>query len=249
MLFRRVASKAVAGSALAASASAAIARRSIYTQYHATIHDFSKGKSPAEVLNGEENYYHMNFMNVPIIEATDVKYGGDFIKKMSEPELFLYSAIINDTNRLGTVDWTYGFDGFWADRLASHEKTFETLYSSNPSGFFKFFLGNYSTNTEGKREVEKVLNSLRDMYKWAAETERCFTAIFNARFIMQREIYDALERERYMGGVLELCEDFHSRVPSEYKRKASLDLDWHMHNMKMWTADMPNLKRSFPRAT
>lgn len=244
MLMRRALNKAVAGTTTAAVVAS---RRAIYTQYHATIHDFSKGKSPSEVLNGEETYFHMNFKNVPIIEASDAKFGGEFIKTFSEPELYLYSAIINDTTRLGNVDWTYGFDGFWADRLASHEKTFETLYSANPSGIYKYFLGNYAGNTEGKREVEKVLNTFRDMHKWAAETERCFSAIFEARFYIQREVFDSLERERYMGGVLELSADFHERVPSEYKRKATLDLDWHLHNMRLWCADIPNLKRSFPR--
>lgn len=243
MLMRRVAAKAVTAPRLAAVAGA----RTIYTQYHASTHDFSHGKSPREVLQGEETYFHMNFVNVPLIPATDAKNGGAFIKNMSEPEHFFYSALVNDLERLGNVDWTYGFDGFWADRMASHEQTFAVLYGDKP-GWRKYFLGNYSNNAEGKREAERVLNSLRSMFKWASETERHFSAIFHSRFYMQREVYDALERERLLGGVLELVENFHKTVPSEYKRKACLDLDWHMHNMKLWTSDMPNLKRSFPRA-
>ena len=83
----------MAGAAVTSSLTTA-SRRSIYTQYHATIHDFSKGKSPSEVLNGEENYYHMNFVNVPIIEASDAKFGGDGAEAFDVGELGFERGVV-----------------------------------------------------------------------------------------------------------------------------------------------------------
>jgi hypothetical protein len=64
---------------------------------------------------------------------------------------------------------------------------------------------------------------------------------------MQREVFDALEREKILAGCVVLVEEFKDEVPAEFARKATTDLEFHLSNLRHWVWDAPNAKMYFPR--
>merc|ERR1712093_243943 len=107
--------------------------------------------------------------------------------------------------------------------------------------------GNASDNAAAKAAAETKLNYLKSALKGAQESEKAYSAIANARFRMQREVFDAFEREKILAGCVVVCDDLAANVPSEFKRKATMDVEWHLNNMRHWVWDAPNAKQTFKR--
>eukprot|EP00758_Cryptobia_borreli_P010974 Tbor_TRINITY_DN5618_c1_g5::TRINITY_DN5618_c1_g5_i1::g.8468::m.8468 len=225
----------------------AVQFRSVYSPWHTVPHEeeVSKGIPLTTRISNLENYRHFDFFHIPV-STTCGSNKSQIIDNMSPSELYLYSAIEEDIRRLRGVDWTYDFDLFWRDRLISHQTAAEVLYKKR-GGFMSLILGDSSRHTEGAFEVQKILNQLQDIVKWAEETEKCYSAIANARFKMQREVFEAFEREKILTGCVEIVEDFRNRVPAEFSRKACTELDSHLAIMRHWVWDCPNAKMTYPR--
>jgi hypothetical protein len=166
---------------------------------------------------------------------------------LSEPEEYLLSALDDDIQRLITVDWTFDFDSFWADRVKSHERMYAILYTTEASFWTKTIFGNATRNDKAKAAAFEKLNYLRSALKWAEEAERVFSGIHNARYLMQREVFDAFEREKILASCVAACDEFAARVPEEFKRKATMDVEFHLNNMRHWVWDTPNAKQVFKR--
>jgi hypothetical protein len=224
----------------ATSLGATFQRREIYSIWGTTSQDSAViGNKPlASRLFADQGLRSFAFNNTPSV----AKPGSG----LSEPEEYLISALQDDYQRVLGVDWTVEFDPFWKDRLVSHERMFDTLYGHG-QGLRRMLLGNYSHNTEAKQKAEATLNRLRSAIKWAEECERAYSQIFQARFIMQREVFDAFQREKILAGCVEVVENFKAAVPEEFKRKATSDLGCHLGNMRHWVWDCPNAKQEFPR--
>ena len=168
------------------------------------------------------------------------------VGRFSEPEQYLISAVEDDAKRIMSVDWTVEFDPFWRDRLRSHEQLFNTLYKPG-SGVRKMLIGSATGGEESKNQAEAALNRLRSILKWAEECERRYSLIAQARFKMQREVFDPFEREKILASCVEVCDEYKAKVPAEFRRKACSDLEWHLGNMRHWIWDCPNAKQHFPR--
>jgi hypothetical protein len=166
---------------------------------------------------------------------------------MSASEQYLLSVLDDDIKRLLAVEWCFDFDAFWKDRVASHTRLFNILYTSNTGGFMKFVVGNASANAAGRVENARRLNKLQAALKWAVETEKVYSMISLERFHMQRHVFDALEREKILAACVAAVDDFKARVPAEFSRKATAELDTYLANMRHWIWDCPNAKREFPR--
>eukprot|EP00759_Apiculatamorpha_spiralis_P040482 PhF_6_TR39040/c0_g1_i1/m.58426 len=167
----------------------------------------------------------------------------------SEQGKYLYSAIEYDLSQLGKVDWTSEFDSFWTDQVQGHQQLFNTVYTENATRLEKLFIGDLrSADHDAERKViSKKLNELRSMLHWATETEKVFTAIYDTRFHMQREVWDAVERERMLLGCAEAYTNFCDQVPSVFQKKATKELLWHLMTMRHWVWDCPNAKRVYSR--
>lgn len=165
---------------------------------------------------------------------------------LSNTETYLLSAIEDDITRMMAVDWTFDFDPFWRDRVQQHVDTFSILYQPG-KGIAKMMFGNQQHNAVGRNLIEPKLNRLKAILSCAEETERRFSAIANARFHMQREVFDGLEREKILAGCVDIVEEFKQIVPEDFKRKAVGELDNHLMNMRHWIWDCPNAKRTYPR--
>ena len=222
--------------------------RQVYSIYHTTVHEtqITKGEADLSRATSVSKVRGFDFAHVPVVTANNRVLGGEFISRMSAPEVYLYSAIQEDIKRLMGVDWTYDFDSMWRDRVDSHHSLYRTLYNRS-SMLLCFLVGDASANKEGRQEMDCVLNQLDSTLKWAEETERCYSAIAKARFQMQREVFEAFEREKILAGCVEVVENFKASVPSEFRRKACAELDFHLGNMRHWVWDCPNAKRTFPR--
>ena len=233
---------------MVAAVAAGTQARQVYSIYHVTVHEPQVTKGEAEIsrATSQSKLRGFDFAHIPVVTSDNKTVGGEFITRMSAPEVYLYSAIQDDIKRLMGVDWTYDFDSMWRDRLQSHQGLFNTLYKRS-SLLLCFLVGDASANTEGRMEVERALNQLHSTLKWAEETERCYSAIAKARFQMQREVFEAFEREKILAGCVEVVEGFKASVPSEYRRKACAELEFHLGNMRHWVWDCPNAKRTFPR--
>uniref|UniRef100_A0A7S1W8W1 Uncharacterized protein n=1 Tax=Neobodo designis TaxID=312471 RepID=A0A7S1W8W1_NEODS len=166
---------------------------------------------------------------------------------LTEPEEYLLSALDDDIERIMSVDWTFDFDSWWADRVKSHESMYRILYNKDASRLLKWVFGNASANTKAAAAAEAKLNYLKSALKWAQESERAYSAIANARFRMQREVFDAFEREKILAGCVVVCDELAEKVPSEFKRKATMDVEWHLNNMRHWVWDAPTAKQTFKR--
>lgn len=165
--------------------------------------------------------------------------------KLNSVEDYLNSAIEDDIKRLMSVDWTYEFDPFWRDRVNSHANLYKIVYTPG-FNFAKHVFG-HSGNDKAKELIGRKLAKLQSTLKWAEETERRYTSIVNERFRMQREVFDAFEREKILAGCVELSEEFKEMVPSDFRRKAIGELENHLMNMKHWIWDCPNAKQTYGR--
>ena len=247
---RRFAATSSSVAAVTATASAVTSTRAIYTIWGTIPHEKSphapNDPTPTfhKYLNTEGTRYH-RLMTVPAVNPSTLP---DHIK-LSEPEEYLLSGIEDDLKRINAVDWTVDFDSFWTDRVFSHEKLYEILYTSgsSSSGWAKLIFSDCSANEEAKLYVGSRLALLQSTLKWAKEAEQNYSAIVRARFDMQRTVFDALEREKILAGCVVLVEDFKKKVPAEFARKATADLEYHLNNLRHWVWDAPNAKMHFPR--
>ncbi|KAH9579782.1 hypothetical protein LSM04_001401 [Trypanosoma melophagium] len=228
--------------ALATSAASAItaSSRGIYTIWGSIpLEKWASKESWLNRLTNQSQYRSFEFWHVPEVETPEGV-------ELSRVEKYLLSCIEDDTNRLLNVSWTYDFDPFWRDRVNSHRILFSILYRRQYP-VYKFFFGDYSSNEEGMKYIEKKLNYLLSVLHWATRTERRYTAIAKARYTVQRDVWNALERERYLEGCVEVVESFKRKVPAEFANKAIGELQNDLTNMRHWIWDCPNSKRTFPQ--
>jgi hypothetical protein len=219
--------------------------RSLYSIWHSTVYEH-KDAHTANSANKEATWAtvqdprgtrYWSFNNVPVTAAPAGV-------KLTDPEQYLLSVLEDDTVRLAGIDWTVEFDSFWRDRIEAHASLYASLY--NESTFFgKFFFGRGSA--EGKAVIAPKLQYLQEMLKWAEETERFYTAVERARFHMQRDVFDAFEREKIVAGVAAIVDDYAARVPSDFKRKGCSELELQLANMRHWVWDAPYAKMYNPR--
>lgn len=228
------------------------ASRSIYSIWGTVPHEGNLGYAPNDqtptihkALDATGTRFH-RLMTVPAVNPAELPAH----IKLSEPEEYLLSAIEDDIKRINAVDWTIEFDSFWGDRVYSHEKLFEILYAgpcNSAVGWAKFIFSDCSANEEAKLYIGARLAFLQSTLKWAKEAEQYYSAIVRARFDMQRTVFDALEREKILAGCAVLVEEFKAKVPAEFARKATTDLEFHLNNLRHWVWDAPNAKMHFPR--
>eukprot|EP01061_Rhynchopus_euleeides_P035041 TRINITY_DN59083_c0_g1_i1.p1 TRINITY_DN59083_c0_g1~~TRINITY_DN59083_c0_g1_i1.p1 ORF type:complete len:239 (+),score=89.97 TRINITY_DN59083_c0_g1_i1:38-718(+) len=157
----------------------------------------------------------------------------------------LVSSIVHDTERLLAGDWTTDFSGFWQDQVQMHKSEVINLYEGGENPIGALLCGLSSFEPEEKALVLKKLSYLEAAFKAASECQAIYTVIYDQRFRMQREVWDAVEREKILAACTELCEEFAQNVPSEFKRKATKDLEWHLWNLRHWVWDAPNVKAAF----
>ena len=229
------------------------AHRCVYSIWGSVPHEGNNGVSKPndqtptmlKVLDSTGTRFH-RLVTVPAVAKSDVPAN----VTLTEPEEYLLSAIEDDIKRIMAVDWTVDFDSFWADRVYSHERLCESLYADNTSsssGWSKLIFSDCSANVAGRAHVGSRLAYLQATLKWAQEAERQYSAIANARFEMQRRVFDALEREKILAGCVVLVDEFKARVPAEFARKATTDVEYHLSNLRHWVWDAPNAKMYFPR--
>eukprot|EP01063_Lacrimia_lanifica_P024261 TRINITY_DN32202_c0_g1_i1.p1 TRINITY_DN32202_c0_g1~~TRINITY_DN32202_c0_g1_i1.p1 ORF type:complete len:224 (+),score=89.87 TRINITY_DN32202_c0_g1_i1:52-723(+) len=158
----------------------------------------------------------------------------------------LASAVQHDIDRLLASDWTTDYSGFWEDQVALHANTFTNLYDGGVHTLIAPLteLSNYKP--EEKTAIKLKLDYLKAAHKWAERTQEIYSAIFDLRTEMQVHVWDAIEREKILAQCTEACENFAKEVPSEFRRKATKDLEWHLWNLRHWVWDAPNVKRAFP---
>ncbi|ESL09898.1 hypothetical protein TRSC58_02377 [Trypanosoma rangeli SC58] len=216
----------------------AVPARGIFTMWGSLpLEEWATTESWLKRITNRSKYRSFEFCHVPEVE---VPLG----VKLSAVELYLLSCVEDDTNRLLNISWTYDFDSFWKDRVNSHDLLYKVLYLKQ-FPLYKFFFGDCSTNEAGRKHIEKKLNYLKAVLHWAGMTERRYTAIVKARFTMQREIWNALERERYLMGCVEIVESFKKKVPEEFAAKAIAELETELSTMRHWVWDCPNAKRTY----
>ncbi|KEG12424.1 succinate dehydrogenase subunit [Trypanosoma grayi] len=234
---RRHVLRATIAAAPAASLLVAPAR-GIYTVWGSTPNEEWATRTPwIKRITNQRQYRSFEFWHVPVVEEPDGV-------TLSAVETYLLSCIEDDTNRLMNISWTYDFDPFWKDRVNSHNMLFDIIYK-NRYPVYKYLFGDYSSNEAARSHIEKKLNYLTSMMHWAAMTERRYTAIVKARYAVQREVWNAVERERYLAGCVEIVESFKRKIPKEFASKAIGELENDLVNMRHWVWDCPNAKRTF----
>lgn len=215
--------------------------RSIYTTWGSIPNEaWAKKESWLKRITSKSDYRSFDFWHVP--ETSD--YPANL--RFSAVETYLLSCIVNDTDRLLHLSWGYDFDPFWHDRVSSHDMLFRIIYK-NEFPVYRYIFGNCSGKTAEKQFIEEKLNYLKSVLYWAARTERRFTAIAKARYYIQRKVWNALERERYLCGCVDAVESFKKKVPEEFREKAIGELELTLTNMRHWCYDCPNGKRTFTR--
>lgn len=232
---RRVLSRTAAPVALSTAV------RGVYSTWGSVILEepIAHNKTWLERITSQSAYRSFAFQH--IVEAP-APAGTEF----APAEQYLYSALLDDVKRLMSVDWTVEFDPFWRDRVLQHQELFDILYKPG-RGLSKLLFGNASDNVKGRLANERELNRLKAILQCAEETEKRYSAMSNARFHMQREVFDALEREKILAACVEIVEEFKATVPAEFARKAVGELDNHLMTMRHWVWDCPNAKRTYPR--
>ena len=237
-MFRRVS----AVSTSRAVAIQATGARSIYSIWGTVCHDpkATGGKSFIQQWQNESGTRAFALNNTPVTTTTAANGN-----PLAPQEVYLLNAIEDDYKRIMSVDWTVEFDPFWADRVESHQKLFNTLYTRG-SGLRRMMIGSYP-DSEGKLQAAIALNKLQACLKWATACETSYSKIIEERYVMQRQVYDPVQREKILAGCVEVCEEFKKDVPVEFKRKAVADLEWHLGNMRHWIWDCPNAKQTYPR--
>ncbi|RNF15729.1 succinate dehydrogenase subunit [Trypanosoma conorhini] len=228
------------GLMMAAPAASVLAAptRGIFTVWGSIpLEDWATKESWLKRITNLSKYRSFEFSHVPEVEAPPGL-------KLSAVELYLLSCVEDDTKRLLNISWTYDFDSFWTDRVNSHDLLYKALYQRQ-FPIYRFFLGDCSSNEAGRKYIEKKLNYLKAVLHWAAMTERRYTAIMKARFVVQREVWNALERERYLMGCVEIVESFKTKVPAEFAAKAIGELETELGTVRHWVWDCPNAKRTY----
>eukprot|EP00796_Vickermania_ingenoplastis_P005853 gene5853-4176_t len=230
------------GRAAPTSTTAAVSTpaRGIYTNFASiACEPWAKKESWLTRLMNQSSYRSFDFHHIPV--ATPPAN-----LKFSSSEMFLLSAIENDTERLLNLSWAYDFDPYWKDAMYSHQELFNILYKGS-GGFRRIFLGNYTHKTAEKTYVESKLNRLLAIYDWARITEEAYTTIYKTRFMMQRTIFNQLERERYLCGCVEMVEELRKTVPEELSEKVMGEIDLHLTNLRHWVNGCPVGKATFTR--
>lgn len=241
--------------AAVASTAAAALRRPTTTTAAATITAVRPiyttwGSVPNEGWATKENWLHritspseyrsFDFWHVPEVSKYPVELDFGHVEK------YLLSCILDDTTRLLHLNWGYDFDPFWHDRINSHSTLFKIIYSDE-FPIYRYIFGNCGHKTAEKLYIEEKLNYLQSVLYWAARTERRFTAITKARYHVQREVWNALERERYLCACVDAVESYKTKIPEEFRQKAIGELEVSLVNMRHWCYDCPNAKRTFTR--
>lgn len=249
---------------LTAAASAAISppvqRRSIYSQWGTTDHDpaVTKGTTFLERLTRGSGQRSFALFHTPRTAVLPGAGGASAATALTEPEVYLHSALSDDTQRLLRVDWTTELDPFWRDRVESHAVLYDTLYGDATAwGVRRLIFGRAAASStaagaEGalspaQQEAQSKLAYLRSVLKWAEQCEACYSSIYKARFSMQRGVFCPIEREKILAGCVAMCNTFKAEVPAEFRRKATQDLEWHLGILRHWVWDCPNAKQHFPR--
>lgn len=224
---------------------AAIGARTVYSIWGTVVHE-NNSVQPQNHLPITQRLTNQVGLRGFQFLTTPVKQFGE-LGKLSEPEEYLISAIDDDIERILSVDWTFEFDSFWSDRVQSHEWMFDNLFNADKKHLAKWIFGDASKNEKAKAYAEARLNYLKSALKWALETEKVYSSIVKARFHMQREVGDAFEREKILAGCVTACDGLIAKVPAEFKRKATMDAEFHLNNMRHWVWDAPNAKQHFKR--
>ncbi|EPY25945.1 hypothetical protein STCU_01147 [Strigomonas culicis] len=225
---------------LAAASTHVTPARPIYTTWGSTAQEaWTKTEGWLQRITSQDKFRSFDFWHVPEADMPEGLY-------LNSVETYLLSAIENDTERLLNVSWGYDFDPFWHDRVESHNMLFKTIYE-NQYPIYRFIFGNCSDKEAEMLYIQKKLNYLKSVLFWAARTERRYTSIAKARYEVQRNIFNALERERYLCACVEAVDSFREKVPEEFREKAMGELEVHLVNMRHWVFDCPNGKRTFTR--
>eukprot|EP01059_Diplonema_ambulator_P025767 TRINITY_DN42868_c0_g1_i1.p1 TRINITY_DN42868_c0_g1~~TRINITY_DN42868_c0_g1_i1.p1 ORF type:complete len:221 (+),score=57.24 TRINITY_DN42868_c0_g1_i1:68-730(+) len=159
----------------------------------------------------------------------------------------LASSLQHDTERLLASDWTTDYSSFWVDQLEAHKLAYTNLYEGGVNPIAGFFTALSSFKPEEAAAIQRQINYFSSVVKWAEEAQDIYSEIFDQRFHMQRGVWDAIEREKILAGCTEMVVDYGNRVPAEFKRKATKDIEWHLWNLRHWVWDAPNTKAAFPR--
>ncbi|CCW61688.1 unnamed protein product [Phytomonas sp. EM1] len=238
---RRVGLPSIAALVVAKSRLSLTPMRTIYTTWgEIACEDWAKKEGWLKRLTSQSTYRSFEFWHVPEAETPPEL-------KLSAVELYLLSCIEDDTARLLQVSWGYDFDPFWQDRVQSHESLFNALYNKEKSFFYKFIIGDHAHHKKGRFYIEKKLNYLKDVLHWASVTERHYTALAKVRFHIQRAVWNALERERYLCACVAAVESLQKQIPEEFREKAMSELKVTLVNVRHWVSDCPNSKRTFTR--
>lgn len=191
-------------------------------------------------ITSQYRYRSFDFWHVPVVDTPDGV-------TLNNVERYLLSCIEDDTRRLINIEWGYDFDPFWRDRVQSHEKLFDIIYGEQ-FHLSKFIFGNCAHKTAEKEYMSKKLNYLKSVLHWAEQTERRYSALTKIRYHVQRCVWNALERERYLCACVEAVDSFGKIVPEEFRAKAMSELELKLTNMRHWINDCPNGKRTFTRS-
>lgn len=241
---RRVAFSSMTRAVAAATALSAVETpaRGIYTNFASIATEpWAMKEGWVKRLTSQSSYRSFDFHHIPVATPP-----ADLGLSLSGPEQFLLSSIEDDTARLLSLSWAYDFDPYWKDAVYSHEELFKTLYKGkNP--FRRIFLGNCSAKVKEMQYVEAKLNRLLAVYEWARITEEAYTSIYKTRYMMQRTIFNQVERERYLCGCVEMVEELRKKVPAELEQKIMGEIDLHLTNLRHWVNGCPIGKTTFTR--
>lgn len=239
-LVPRAALAAAGATSVVAAAATTTPCRTIYPSFSAiACEPWAKKESWLKRVLFRSQYRSHDVLHTPRVEVPARL-------QLNSTELFLLSSIEDDTQRLLNISWAYDFDAYWADVVYSHTELFNTLYNgAHP--IRRLFLGNCSKKTAEKTYIEAKLNRLTAIHEWAVKTEEVYSSIYNVRYMMQRTVYNQLERERYLCGCVEAVEAIRAKVPEELEQKVMGELDVHLTNLRHWVNGCPVGKTTFTR--
>lgn len=233
-------SAAAVAAATAAPSATTCPTRAIYTTWGSVpCEDWVEKESWLKRITSQWKYRSFEFWHVPEVEAPAGL-------QLNAVERYLLSSIEEDAKRLLNLSWCYDFDSYWHDRVSSLDMLYKTIYTDDYL-LYRYIFGNCTHKTAEKEYILTRLNYLKSILFWAAKTERCYTSIFKARYYVQRQVWNALERERYLCGCVEAVDSFGRKVPEEFKQKSTAELEVALVNMRHWVWDCPNGKRTFTR--
>lgn len=222
------------------SAATAVPARTIYTTWGSVpCEGWACQESWLKRITSQSDYRSFEFWHVP---EAEIPAG----LNLNAVERYLLSSLENDADRLLHVSWCQDFDSYWHDRVGSLEMLYKTIYTDEYP-LYRYIFGNCTHKTAEKEHMLRKLNYLKSILFWAGRTERCYTSIVKARFYVQRCVWNALERERYLCACVEAVDSFGKKVPEELRQKAMSELEVALVSMRHWVWDCPNGKRTFTR--